>query len=127
MSRIDEHKAAYEAFAGGDFEAALENVADNAVFHQIGTGLPHAGDHKGKEAIMKTWLPALGETSQDLKLDPAKFIEDGDWMTVFGHETSTVNGMSLSSDFAHVWRWEEGEIAEAWFFADSAAGVRALG
>lgn len=127
MSRIEQHKAAYQAFAEGDFETAFKDFADDAVVHQVGSGLPASGDHKGKEAILGTWLAAVGEQSEDLKLDPARFIEDGDWLVVLGHETSKVNGTAVNSDFAHVWRWENGEIAEVWFYDDPTPAVRALG
>ena len=45
---------------------------------------------------------------------------------VVGHQRSTVNEKALKADFAHVWRWESGRIAEAWLFGDSAAVAAAL-
>jgi ketosteroid isomerase-like protein len=126
MSHIEQHKAAYEAFAAGDFDKALKHFSDDVVVHGMAKGLPFGDDYKGKDAVTRSWLPALGETLHGLAMDPAKFIEDGDWVVVVGHETFSVNERSLTSDFAHVWRWEAGEIVEAWFFGDSAPIAAAL-
>jgi ketosteroid isomerase-like protein len=126
MSHIDKHKAAYEAFAAGEFDKAFKDLADDAVFHGVAKGVPFGDDYKGVDAIKNSWLPAVGETLEGMAMDPAKFIEDGDWVVVYGHQTSTVNGHSISADFAHIWRWDAGEIAEAWFFGDSAQVAAAL-
>lgn len=127
MSNTQKHEAAYQAFAEGDFDAAFKDISDDVVIHGMATGLPTGGDFKGKEAMLKEWLPAVGETFQGLKQDVARYIEDGDWVVAVGHQTSEVNGTSVSADFAHVWRWENGEIVEVWFYGDSAQAVAALG
>jgi ketosteroid isomerase-like protein len=126
MAHIQTHRKAYEAFAARDFEAALKDLADDAVLHGVAKGLPFGDDYKGRDAIMKEWLPAIGETLEDLVLDPAKFIEDGDWVIVLGHESYSVDGTAITHDFAHVWRWESGEIVEAWFYGDGAQVAAAL-
>ena len=43
-------RSAYDAFAKGDLDGALRDLADDCVFHFGGEG-PNSGDHKGREAI----------------------------------------------------------------------------
>lgn len=48
-------RQAFAALADGDLEAAMQIVADDAVWH-VGGNNPHAGDYTGREAIR-----AMGE------------------------------------------------------------------
>ncbi|MEA2125425.1 MAG: uncharacterized protein QOI80_2207 [Solirubrobacteraceae bacterium] len=126
MSHIDQHKAAYQAFIEGEYETAFKEFADDIIVHGVAKGLPFGDDYEGKQAVLEGWLPAVGETLDGLALDPAKFIEDGDWVVVFGHQSATAGGTKVNAPFAHVWRWEGDEIAEAWFFSDGAQVAGAL-
>jgi ketosteroid isomerase-like protein len=126
MSHIESHKESYQAFADGDVDAAFKYLADDAVFHGVATGLPFGDDYNGKDAILQSWMPAVAGTLEGLAMDPAKFIEDGDWVVVLGHQSATVNGTKINADFAHVWRWEAGAIAEAWFYGDAPQVAAAL-
>lgn len=127
MSHIQQHKDAYQAFLDGDFEKVMDLFADDAVLHGGSPGMKAGEEFKGKEAIATGWLPALGEMYEEIAIDPAKFVEDGDWVAVLGHVTGKVAGTSIAADFAHFWRWEEGSIAEAWIFGDTAQLAAAMG
>ncbi len=126
MSHVETSRAAYEAFARGDIEAAFADLRDDCVFRGTSPSLPAGGEYRGKEAILGTWLPELGSTYEGIEVVPEQFIDGGDHVVVLGRERATVNGTRIDGPFCHVWRYEGDQVAEARFFDDSAQALRAL-
>jgi uncharacterized protein len=112
---------AYDAFAKGDLEAALADLADDCVFHFGGDG-PNSGDHKGKNAITAALVANFELTAGTQALDIKGIFADDRHAAVVVHETaSRPDGASLDMDEVHVLRLNaEGKIMDLWDLPDDA-------
>ena len=106
---------AYTAFGAGDLDAALRDLADNAVFHFKGDG-PIAGDHRGRADIEKALITAFELTGGTQKLDIRGIYADEDHAVVMLRETATrPDGATLDIDEAHVIKVDaDGKITDLW-------------
>ena len=105
---------AYEAFAKGDLDGALKDMADDCVFHFGGEG-PNSGDHKGREAISQALVANFGLTGGNWKLDISGIYAGDEHATVILHETATrTDGATLDIDEVHVLTIDNGKITNLW-------------
>lgn len=105
---------AYEAFAKGDLDAALADLADDCVFHFGGDG-PNSGDHKGREAITAALVSNFELTAGTQALDIKGIYADDLHAAVVVHETaSRPDGASIAMDEVHVLRIKDGKIKDLW-------------
>ncbi len=106
---------AYAAFASGDLDTALKDLADDAVFHFAGDG-PIAGDHRGRADIEKALIAAFELTGGTQKLDIRGIYADQDHAVVMLRETATrPDGTTLDVDEAHVLKVDaDGKITDLW-------------
>jgi predicted ester cyclase len=123
-------RAQKEIFEAGNLDLADEIVAPDFVDHEAPPGTP-----RGPEAVKRVaaWLrSALG----DLRYEVEDVFESGDRVAVrstchgvhvgelFGHAPT---GRSFSSGQIHLFRVENGRIAEHWAKRDDVGMMRQLG
>jgi ketosteroid isomerase-like protein len=107
-------RSAYEAFAKGDLDGALANLADDSVFHFGGDG-PNSGDHKGREAITAALIQNFELTAGTQSLDIKGIYADDDHAAVVLHETaSRPDGASIAVDEVHILRLRDGRVLDLW-------------
>ncbi|MGH9085128.1 MAG: nuclear transport factor 2 family protein [Acidimicrobiales bacterium] len=108
-------RAAYDAFAKGDLEGALADLADDCVFHFGGEG-PLSGDHQGREAITAALIGTFELTGATQSLDIKGIFADDHHAAVVLHETaSRPDGATLDLDEVHVLRLNSaGQITDLW-------------
>jgi uncharacterized protein len=106
---------AYAAFAKGDLDGALADLADDAVFHFNGAG-PISGDHKGRETIERALIAAFTLTGGTQVLDIHGVFADDDHAVVALRETATrTDGATLDVEEAHVLTFDsDGKISNLW-------------
>ncbi len=106
---------AYAAFAAGDLDTALKDLAPDAVFHFNGEG-PVSGDHKGDEAIRAALIKTFELTNGTQKLDIKGVYADDQHAVVAMRETATrTDGASLDVEVAHVLTFDpDGRITNLW-------------
>lgn len=109
---------AYAAFAAGDLDGALKDLAPDAVFHFNGEG-PNSGDHKGLEAITAALVKNFELTNGTQKLDIKGIFADDHHAVVSLRETATrTDGASLDVAEAHVLTLDDGRITDLWDLPD---------
>lgn len=110
---------AYAAFAAGDLETALADLAPDAVFHFNGDG-PVSGDHKGPEAITAALIKTFELTNGTQKLDIRSVFADDQHAVITIRETaSRPDGASLDLEEAHVITFDpDGRITNLWDLPD---------
>ena len=107
-------RSAYEAFAKGDLDGALANLADDSVFHFGGDG-PNSGDHKGREAIAAALIHNFELTAGTQSLDIKGIYADDDHAAVVLHETaSRPDGASIAVDEVHILRLRDRRLLDLW-------------
>ena len=108
----------YEAFAKGDLDAALADLADDCVFHFGGDG-PNSGDHKGREAITAALIKNFELTAGTQALHIKDIYADDNHAAVVLHETaSRPDGASISLDEVHILRLRDGKVVDLWDLAE---------
>ncbi|MGQ0824570.1 MAG: nuclear transport factor 2 family protein [Actinomycetota bacterium] len=106
---------AYAAFAKGDLDTALADLAKNAVFHFRGEG-PLSGDAEGVDAISKSLIGGFELTGGSQVLDIKGIYADDEHAVVVLHETATrTDGATLAVDEVHVLKFDAaGKITDLW-------------
>jgi ketosteroid isomerase-like protein len=106
---------AYAAFAKGDLNTALTDLADDAVFHFTGEG-PLSGDHKGRAAIEKALIGNFELTGGTQKLDISGVFADDRRAAVVLRERATRNdGATLDIEEVHILAFDaDGKITDLW-------------
>ncbi len=106
---------AYAAFLAGDLDAALKDLAPEAVFHFKGSG-PLSGDHKGAEAITAALIGTFELTAGTQKLDISGiFADDRHGVVVLRETASRPDGATLDVDEVHVLAIDDdGRITDLW-------------
>jgi ketosteroid isomerase-like protein len=107
-------RSAYAAFATGDLDAVLANLADDCIFHFGGEG-PNSGDHQGRDAITAAIMGLFELTAGTQRLDVKSVYADDHHGAVVLHETATrPDGASLDMDEVHVLALRDGKLTHLW-------------
>jgi uncharacterized protein len=118
----------YAALAGGDLPAAVEALDPDVVWVEPqAEGLPFAGTHHGREAVVSGVFAAVPETWEEFRVEPVEFLGDGEAVVAIGAFHARAGGRTLEAPFAHVWRVRGGLAAEFHNYTDTAAFLAALG
>jgi ketosteroid isomerase-like protein len=124
MSNVDSARAAYEAFGRGDMEALSQNFAEDAVW-VTSDELPLGGETRGRDAILANFAQ-IPNYWTSFSVEPAEFIEAGDYVIALGTQRAGNDEGSFESPFAHVMKYEDGKLVRGEFYADSAKAAKVL-
>jgi uncharacterized protein len=119
MSReenLEKTRAGYEAFARGDVQAALENIADDVEWIVPGDSAI-GGTYRGKDELVGLWQ-RLGE--RNFSEDPEYWFADDERVCVLGHVT--LDGGEM--DVADLFTFREGQIVKFQTAGDTALLAR---
>ncbi len=120
----------YEASARGDTEAFFAALSDDIEWQGPNTDkVPGSGNYSGKEEVGQLWQE-LGETYDELSVEPDEFLEGQETVTVLGNTSGRAKetGNDFKVPFVHVWRFsDEGKAREVLALADTFELAKALG
>jgi steroid delta-isomerase-like uncharacterized protein len=121
-----------DAFSSGDFDGVENALAPDFVNH----GLPPVPDARGDRAGVVAAMRYLRSAFPDVRAEPVSLVEEGDRVGVHDQLVGThrgdfrgvaPTGREVRVDFIHVFRVENGLIAERWGVADTTELMRQLG
>jgi ketosteroid isomerase-like protein len=100
---VDTLSASYEALNRGDVDAAMEVLAEDAVWHES-DALPDTGVYEGREAI-RSFLTDFLASWERFHQTVEETREAGDRVAVLIHLEARGRGSSAEVDarYAHVW------------------------
>jgi ketosteroid isomerase-like protein len=99
---------AYEAFHVGDFERAVEGLADDIRWHMPASeGLPASGLFYGKDEVRWMFAQIRGAFGDHMSARPAEFVESGSTVVVLGNLEGGRPGCEFCVPYATVWRFDE--------------------
>jgi uncharacterized protein len=125
-ANADTVRRGYEAFGRGDFDGALEPLADDFVWQGPDSErVPGSGTHRGKDEVRQLW-EKMGSAFEELRIEPDEFIEGEDTVTVLGHSSGRARS-EFKVPFVHVWRFEDGTPTRVQTLVDTAVIADALG
>lgn len=125
----DTVRRSYAAFARGDLDGVVADMADDIVWEQA-QGLPHGGTYHGLEAVRRHVFDPLEEAWWDaFAADPEELVEAGDEVVVLGRYRGRAKrtGRVLDVPFVHVWTLCDGRAVRFRQFLDTAGWNAALG
>ena len=104
-----------EAMVGGDLEGAAARVADDIVWHQIGSETIRG---KGNLAA------SMGSIAEyDIKWDVHDLLASDDHVIALGTAVATKDGRSLTYRTAEIYHVKNGQVAERWAFSDDTKAI----
>lgn len=121
-------RRSYEAFARGDMDAVLADMADDIEWQQA-QGLPHGGTYHGLTAVRANIFDPLDRDWWSVfSAVPDEFLDAGDEVVVLGRYRGEARqtGNQLDVPFVHVWSLRGGKAWRFRQFLDTAGWVGAL-
>ena len=116
----------YEAFADSDMATVGELMADDIVWHVVGTS-PLAGDYKGKDAVFGFFGSLMQLTEGTFKLEVHDILANDEHSVILVNQTAQRGGEKLDSRAVHITHTDpEGRIKEFWAFAEDQAAADAF-
>ena len=128
VSNLIAVRRSYEAFARGDMDAVVADMADDIVWEQA-QGLPHGGIYTGLESVRRAVFdPLESEWWEEFAAEPAEFLDAGEHVLVLGRYRgrAKVTGRRLDVPFAHLWTFRGDEAVRFRQFLDTAGWRSAL-
>lgn len=122
-------KKLYASFAVGDVPAVLAQFHPNIHWLEAeGNPLAAGNPYTGPEAVLHGVFLYLVERIDNFSATPQRFVDGGDVVVAEGRYTGTVKATSapLDAQFAHVWRFRDGKVAEFQQYTDTAQWVKLL-
>jgi len=121
-------RSAYEAFARGDLDAAMELAHENFLWQGTTVdGLPGAGLHEGKDAI-RAMLMTVADEWDRFEIAADEYVTEGDTVVVLGHLEGHAKPTKkdVRVPIAHVWKVTDGKLARVTVLGDTAILAAAL-
>ena len=120
-------KKLYDAFARGDIQTILDNLAPNVEWVTEGPAIiPYAQKYTGIDNV-RGFFQALATTQENHKLVTYEFIAQGDKVATSGRYAATVKetGKHFDTAVAHVFTIQNGKVTRFLDFFDTSAVAEA--
>ena len=127
MSNLNSVKAVYEGFATGDIPKVLGTFSPDIAWTEA-EGFPYAGTYHGPRGVLEGVFMRLGSEWEGFAAIPDEFIDGGDTIVVLGKYSGKykATGKSFQANFAHVWKMQDGKVAQFIQYVDTLLVHRAL-
>jgi ketosteroid isomerase-like protein len=121
-------RGAYEAFAKGELDAAVDSVLDPEIEWRTRENLPDSSTFRGHEGVLEwfaTWLSAW----EDFALEAEEFLPVGDYVVVSTRQSGrgVDSGVEVAFRETHVWKLREGKAIQVVEYAEKADALKAVG
>jgi uncharacterized protein len=107
----------YQARTNRDWEAVRALFADRIGWHEPGEE-DHSGDHRGREEVISLLQRLVAVTGGTFQLQPEAFLNSVDHSAALVRWWAKRDGKRSEGNEIAVYRFEEGKIAEVWFYVD---------
>ena len=105
-----------EAMSAGDMETAASLVADDVVWHQIGSAEPVRG-----KVNLAASMAAFADAT--ITYDVHDILANDDHVIALGTATATIGGRSLTYRTAEIHHVRDGQVSERWAFSDDTKAI----
>lgn len=118
----------FEGLAQGDGRPFIEALADDFVWHMIGTNA-WSGTYSGKQAVRRDLMKPLFAKFADQYVNEARrFIAEGDFVVVECRgRVTTRTGHPYNNTYCWVCRLKDGKLVELTEYMDTELVTKALG
>ena len=123
-------RAIYDALATSDGPGVISRMCPGIVWNEA-ENFPYAdrNPYRGPEGILTGLFTRFGAEWDGFAAAPAEFLDAGDTIIVIGRYRGTyvATGDKLDSQFAHVWRIDDGKAVAFQQFTDTLQAARVTG
>ena len=112
------YRRLFDAMMNRDSEAAMDAVADDIVYHIIGSDEPIVG----KEAVVAS-LTALDESGFDFDGELHDVVANDDHTIALVQARVTKDGETFEYRTAEIFHVEDGKFTERWAFSDDTEAI----
>ena len=120
---MDEHPNAKvlrdmaDRMKAGDFQAAFDVLADDVVWHEIGSAEPT----RGKQALGERYTESVGDFEIDAEAHDV--LANDEHAIQLMNVTARRGGKTLEYRTAEIYHMTDGKITERWAFSDDTAKI----
>jgi hypothetical protein len=107
----------YDARARRDWDAVRALLADNVGWHEPGNE-DYSGDLRGRDDVVGLLQKLVAVTEDTFQLEPVGFLNAADHSAVLVRWSAERGGQRAAGNDTAVYRVHQGQIAQAWFYAD---------
>ena len=109
----------HKAMQDGGPEAMIKTVADDVVWHEIGSSEPV----RGKAALLARWA-AMGDPNTDFRMELHDVVANDDHAVELVSVTiKGMGGRDFSYRTAEIYHMRDGKITERWAFSDDTDAI----
>ena len=105
------------AMSRGEWQKLDDYIADDVVWHEIGSTEPR----RGKEAL-RAVMAGAGEPFE-ITYETHDVVANDDHTIVIGEATATRGGRTLTYRTAEIFHMRDGKVTERWAFSDDTAAI----
>jgi ketosteroid isomerase-like protein len=116
-------RALFEAFRAHDLTTVLDVIPEDAVWHFPGRRGRLAGEHRGRDAILRFLLAVQELTGGTFRLDLADVVANDRNVVVLFRGHAEREGRTLDNPTCLRLRMEDGRVREVWEFVWDLYGV----
>jgi uncharacterized protein len=109
-----------KAMERGDMEAAMQNLADDVVWHEIGRDEPI----RGKQALMERYQGMSSGGS--ITIDTHDIVANDEHAVALVTATATMGDRTLTYRTAEIYHVRDGKITERWAFSDDTERINSF-
>jgi hypothetical protein len=110
-----------EAMKNGDMQATIDGLADDVVWHEIGSAEPI----HGKAAVAARWA-GMADAGGSFSVELHDVVANDDHAVALMTATVSMGDHTFSYRTAEIYHMRDGKITERWAFSDDTAAINAF-
>lgn len=109
------------AMKNGDMQATIDGLADDVVWHEIGSSEPV----RGKAAVAARWA-GMSDAGGSFSVELHDVVANDDHAVALVTATVSMGDHTFSYRTAEIYHMHDGKITERWAFSDDTAAINAF-
>ena len=110
-----------EAMKNGDMQATIDGLADDVVWHEIGSPEPI----QGKAAVAARWA-GMSDAGGSFSVELHDVVANDDHAVALVTATVSMGDQTFSYRSAEIYHMRDGKVTERWAFSDDTAAINAF-
>ena len=110
-----------EAMKNGDMQATIDGLADDVVWHEIGSAEPI----RGKAAVAARWA-GMSDAGGLFAVELHDVVANDDHAVALVTATVSMGDHTFSYRTAEIYHMRNGKVTERWAFSDDTAAINAF-
>jgi ketosteroid isomerase-like protein len=110
-----------EAMKNGDMQATIDGLADDVVWHEIGS----TEAIRGKAAVAARWA-GMADAGGSFSVEVHDVVANDDHAITLVTATVSMGDQTFTYRTAEIYHMRDGKVTERWAFSDDTAAINAF-